>query len=82
MEHIEETTWVLRIEASARFAEDYDGEDDGYAWRERFRDEVLPRLVRATLRELGTLPGWRARPASRGLPADDELLVKLERVVD
>jgi hypothetical protein len=81
MEHVEETSWVLRIEAAARFAEDYDGDEDGFEWRARFRAEVLPRLATAVLRELGTLPGWRAHPASRGLSSDDELLIRVERVV-
>lgn len=81
MDHVEETSWVLRIEAAARFAEDYDGEEDGYAWRARFRAEVLPRVAAAVLRELSALPGWRAHPASRGLSTDDELLVRVERVL-
>jgi hypothetical protein len=81
MDHVEDTSWVLRIEASATFAEDYDGDEDGFAWRERFRSEVLPRLATAVLRELAALPGWRARPAARGLPGDDELLIKVERVL-
>jgi hypothetical protein len=81
MDHVEEATWTVRVEASARFPEDYDGDDDGFAWRDRLRAEVLPRLTRAILRELASTPGWRVRPASRGLSGEDELLVRLERVV-
>jgi hypothetical protein len=81
LDHVEETSWVLRVEASARFPEDYDGDEDGFAWRERFRAELLPRLAAAVIRELGNAPGWRAHAASRGLPSEDELVVRVERVL-
>jgi hypothetical protein len=80
-DHVEETGWTLRLEATARFPPDYDGDEDGLAWREAFRAEVLPRITAAVLRELGALPGWTARPASRGLPGHDELLVRVERIL-
>jgi hypothetical protein len=71
----EETTWILRLEAGADFPEDYDGELDGYAWRERFFREVQPRVLAAVLRELAALPGWSVRTGNRGLPAQDEVLI-------
>ena len=78
MDYREETTWVIRIEAGASFDEDYDGEMDGYAWRERFYREVQPRVVAAVFRELSGLPGWKMRPGNRGLSSRDEVLVHLE----
>jgi len=78
MQHREETTWNIRIEASAEFDEDYDGELDGYVWREEMFREVQRRAAAAVLRELAAAPGWRVRTGNRGLPATDELLIHLE----
>jgi hypothetical protein len=74
----EETTWTIRIEAEARFDDDYDGDMDGYAWRERFHREVQPRIMAALFRELNALPEWKVRPGNRGLSSHDEVLVHLE----
>lgn len=80
MRHREETTWTIRIEASAEFDEDYQGELDGYAWRDGLFREVQRRAAAAVLRELAARPGWRVRTGNRGLPATDEVLVHLELV--
>ena len=45
--HREEGRFVVRIELSAEFGEDYEGDDDGNAWLEAWRARVQPRLVRA-----------------------------------
>ncbi len=78
MLHREETTWNIRIEASAEFGEDYDGELDGYVWREELFREVQRRAAAAVLRELAAAPGWRVRTGNRGLPTSDELLIHLD----
>lgn len=79
MDYTEELTWVIRIEASAAFPDDYQGEMDGYAWRERF-EALQPRLLGALVRELGLHPEWRAHPANRGRPASDEITIELAYV--
>jgi hypothetical protein len=78
MAYREETTWTIRIEAGADFDDEYDGELDGYAWRDqRFRD-LQQRVLGAVMRELAAAPGWRARTGNRGLPAQDEVVIHLE----
>lgn len=71
--HREEGRFVVRIELSAEFDEDYDGDDDGNAWLEAFRTRVQPRLVRAVFNELRSEPGFTALPVSRGKNPDEEL---------
>ncbi len=78
MDYREECEWTLRFEASAEFDEDYDGELDGYAWRELFYKEVAPRVLRAAFRELQSVKGWKVRPANRGRSSEDEVLIKVE----
>jgi hypothetical protein len=76
--HREEHTWNIRIEASAAFDEDYQGELDGYAWRDQLLRELQGRLATAVLRELAAARGWRVRTGNRGLAATDELLIHVE----
>jgi hypothetical protein len=82
MNHREEATWTIRIEASAEFDEQYDGDLDGFAWREKQFRELQNRAVAAVLRALSSTPGWRVRTGNRGLPATDEVLVHVELDVD
>ena len=79
--HREEGRFVVRIELSAEFGEDYEGDDDGNAWLETFRARVQPRLVRAVFNELRAEPGFSAVPVSRGKNPEDEIeiAVRFER---
>jgi hypothetical protein len=76
--HREEAGFVVRIELSAEFEEDYEGDDDGYAWLEGWRLRVLPRVVRAVMSELRAEPGYDAVPASRGKNPEDEIEVAVQ----
>ncbi len=71
--HREEGRFVVRIELSAEFAEDYEGDDDGNAWLEAWRARVQPRVVRAVFAELRSEPGFSAIPVTRGKNPEDEL---------
>ena len=71
--HREEGRFVVRIELSAEFGEDYEGDDDGNAWLQAFRERVQPRLVRAVFNELRAEPGFSAVPVSRGRDPQEEL---------
>jgi hypothetical protein len=82
MVHREEVTWTIRIEAAAEFDDNYDGDLDGYAWREQHFRELQNRATAAVLRALAGVPGWRVRTGNRGLPATDEVLVHVELDTD
>jgi hypothetical protein len=73
--HREEGRFVVSIDLSAEFGEDYEGDDDGYVWLERWRSHVLPRLARAVMTELRADPSFSAVPVSRGKHPDDEMEV-------
>lgn len=74
MEYTEERSFLIRLEAQARFPEDYDGEADGYAWAEEF-DRLKARIYAAVMRELAQAPAFSAHPANRGRPADEEVTI-------
>ena len=73
--HREEGRFVVRIELSAEFGADYEGDDDGYAWLADWRARIQPRLARAVLAELRTDRRFSAVPASRGKNPDEEIEV-------
>jgi hypothetical protein len=78
----EDATWTIRIEAGAEFGDSYDGDLDGFAWRERQFRELQNAALAAVLRTLANTPGWRVRTGNRGLSATDEVLVHVELDVD
>jgi hypothetical protein len=73
--HREEGSFTVRIELSAEFDQDYEGDDDGNAWLQRWRDRVQPRIVRAIFEQLRGEPGFTAVPASRGRNPEEEIEV-------
>jgi hypothetical protein len=76
--YVEQREFVLRLEARCQFPDDYDGDDDGYAWAEELR-AISAELVAAALAQLARRPGWRVHPANRGRPSDEEVTIVLER---
>jgi hypothetical protein len=71
----EEGRFVVGIDLSAEFGEDYEGDSDGYAWLEHWRAHVQPRLVRAVFEALRSEPAFEAISAPRGKNPEDELEV-------
>lgn len=76
--HREEASFSVRVELSAEFGEDYEGDDDGNAWLERWRTRVQPRLVRAIFEQLRSEPGFSAIPVTRGENPDDALEIAVQ----
>jgi hypothetical protein len=81
MSYVEEREFVLRFELRCPFPDDYDGDDDGYAWVESFRP-LAAEIVQAAVAVVGRRPGWRVRPANRGRPSEDEVTLVLERQLE
>lgn len=79
MDYVEEREFVLRLEIRCTFADDYDGEEDGYAWVESFRP-LAAEIVHAAAAVVRARPGWRVRTGNRGRPVDEEVTLVVERV--
>jgi hypothetical protein len=75
--HREEGSFCVRIELSAEFGEDYEGDEDGYAWLARWRSRVQPLVARAVFEQLRADPGFSAVPVSRGKNPEEELEIAL-----
>ncbi len=75
--HREDGSFSVRIELSAEFGEDYEGDDDGYAWLAAWRSRVQPRLARAIFEQLRAEPGFTALPVSRGRNPEEALEIEV-----
>jgi len=71
--HREEKTFSITLHLSAEFADDYTGDDDGFAWHERFQQAVRPALVNAVHEALRAQPRFRAVAAPRGRDPESAL---------
>ena len=80
MTHREEKTFSITLHLSAEFADDYAGDDDGFAWHERFQAAVRPLLVTAVHDALRADSKFRAVAAPRG--RDPESALDLDVMFD
>lgn len=78
MKHREEGTFTIRIDLLAEFDEDYEGDDDGYAWLESWKRNVKPRVVRALFEALRSDPAFDTIPVSRGRSPDENVDVEVK----
>ena len=73
MNHREEKTFTITLHLSAEFADDYAGDEDGFAWHERFQQAVRPALVTAVYDALRAHPKFRPVAAPRGRDPESAL---------
>jgi len=73
MTHREEKTFTITLHLSADFDDDYAGDDDGFAWHERFQHALRPALIAAVYDALRTQPRFRAVAAPRGRDPESAL---------
>ena len=75
--HREDGKFQVRIELVAEFDEQYEGDDDGYVWLERWRAETRPRVLKAIFDALRADPSFEAIPVSRGAAPDEEAEIRV-----
>src|SRR5687768_12056176 len=77
MKYVEEREFVVRLELRCSFADDYEGDDDGYVWADEFRP-IAAEIVAAATAAIRRRPGWQVRSGNRGRPLDDEVTLIVE----
>lgn len=76
MPHREERSFSIDLSLVAEFDEAYEGDDDGYAWYERFEQGLKPALLAAVTAALRADPRFALLAAPRG--KDPERALELE----
>ena len=74
--HREERTFTIDVNLVAEFDDSYEGDEDGYAWVQRFESGLKPRLVAAVTEALRSDPRFALLAAPRG--KDPERALELE----
>jgi len=76
MPHREERSYAIELSLVAEFDESYEGDEDGFAWFERFEAKLKPQLVAAVTTALRADPRFSLLAAPRG--KDPERTLELE----
>ena len=76
--HTEEREFTLRLELVRTFPDDYQGDEDGYAWTAEITP-MLGAVLAAAVQAISRHPGWKVRPKNRGRSSVDEVTLVVER---
>ena len=77
MPHREERSFCIDLHLVAEFDDNYEGDEDGFAWFERFESTLKPRLVAAATEALKSDPRFMLLAAPRGKEPDLNLELEL-----
>jgi hypothetical protein len=73
----EEKAFTLRFTLEAVFEEDYEGEDDEYAWLKEWEHSIKPTLLKLIFDTLRKQSVWKAHVRNRGASSLDEIEIVL-----
>lgn len=73
----EEKAFRLRFSLEAQFPEDYDGEQDNYAWLQEWEREIKPELLKLIFDTLRRHSSWKIHVRNRGLSPLDEIEIAM-----
>jgi hypothetical protein len=74
--HREERSFAIELSLVAEFDDSYEGDEDGFAWFQRFETSIKPRLTAAVSEALRSDPRFLLLAAPRG--KDPERTLELE----
>lgn len=77
--HREEKTFRLRFSLEVSFPEDYEGEEDEFAWVQDWEARIKPQLLKSVFDSLRQHPAWSAHIRNRGISPVDEIEVVVSR---
>ena len=75
----EEKTFILRFNLVAEFPEDYEGDDDAYAWLHDWETRIKPELLKTVVSALRAHPSWSVHVRNRGMASTDEVEIALKK---
>ena len=69
------------VNTTEDFADDYDGEEDGYEWVQSAWNPLASDVLSAVVAAIARHPGWKVRPHNRGRPTEDEVTLVVEEAI-
>ncbi len=76
----EEKTFNLRFSLEAHFPENYEGDEDAYAWLRDWETRVKPDLLKTIFSSLRGYPSWAAHVRNRGVASTEEVEIVMVKV--
>ncbi len=75
----EEKSFNFRFNLEVTFPEDYDGQEDEYAWLHDWEARVKPDLLKTIFDSLRRHPSWIVRVRNRGISPLDEIEIAMTK---
>lgn len=75
----EEKTFNVRFSLEATFPEEYEGQEDEYAWLHDWETRVKPALIKTIFESLRQYPAWNVHVRNRGKSPNDEVEIAMTR---
>ncbi len=75
----EEKTFTFRISLETSFPEDYEGEEDDYAWLRDWEVRIKPELLKTMFETLRHYPSWKVHVRNRGVSPNDEIEIAMTK---
>ena len=76
--HREDKEFSVRLELTATFADDYEGDQDGFAWAAEL-PALKSAILAAVVQTIQRHGGWKVRPGNRGRSTEDEVTLIVEK---
>ncbi len=73
----EEKTFTFRFTLEATFPEEYEGQEDEYAWLHDWETRVKPELMKTIFESLRRCSSWNVHIRNRGKSPHDEIEIAL-----
>jgi len=73
----EEKVFTLRFTLEAVFVDDYEGDEDEYAWLKEWEHRLKPALLKLIFDTLRKDSAWKAHVRNRGASSLDEIEIVL-----
>jgi hypothetical protein len=73
----EEKVFTLRFTLEAVFDDDYEGDEDEYAWLKEWEHRLKPALLKLIFDTLRKDSAWKAHVRNRGVSSLDEIEIVL-----
>ncbi len=77
--HHEERTFTLRFSLEAAFPDEYEGDQDDYAWLRDWETRVKPEMIKTVFESIRRYPTWNVHVRNRGTSPIDEIEVAVAR---
>lgn len=73
----EEKQFCLRVSLEARFPDEYEGEEDDYAWAGEWEQRIKPELLKVVFDLLRRHAPWSVHVRNRGRSPLDEIEIAM-----